>query len=115
VRAPWRGIGLAAVVGVTACGGEDTLAPRPTVSFVIDAPLCSSVIPVELFIDGRPVGADTFRVNLAPAHTTTRAFATSPGRHRLGARAAHGYVWPDTTVTLAAGQAFTDSLPFYCS
>jgi len=105
---------IAAVV-LAACATIEPAPPQATVYFVLDAPLCSSQLPVEFTIDGALVGTDTFRVNLAPNHTTSRAFATSAGQHTLGARVVGGYVWTDTTVTLAAGQIFNDSLPFYCS
>ena len=86
-----------------------------TVYFALDAPLCSSVIPVELSIDGAIVASDTFRVNLSVPHTTSRGFTTWAGRHVIGARTTFGYVWADTTVTLLTGQSLTRSLPFYCS
>jgi hypothetical protein len=47
-----------ALAAFVACGANPT-GPRPTVSFLIDAPLCSSRIPVELRIDGVLVGVDT--------------------------------------------------------
>jgi hypothetical protein len=102
------------ILGLAACSAEG-VAPRATVYFVIDAPLCSSRIPVQFFIDGAQVGADTFIVNLVPEHTTSAGFETNGGSHKLGARVVSGYVWPDETVTIAAGEVFHDSLPFYCS
>jgi hypothetical protein len=38
----------------------------------------------------------------------------SPGQHTLHVRGGL-FVWPDKTLTLADGQSFTDTLPFYCS
>lgn len=94
----------------------DPLTPTTsTIYFELDAPLCSSLLPMEFKIDDALVGVDTFRVNYGPNHTKSRAFSVSPGSHKLGARVADGYVWPDTIVQLNAGAAFTDSLPFYCS
>ena len=91
------------------------MAPAPTVVYAIDAPLCSTSIPAQFFIDGALVGADTFNVHLAPEHLVSRRFITTEGAHTIGARVPGGLVWPDTAVTLSAGQVFTDSLPFYCS
>jgi len=90
-------------------------APGATVDFLIDAPLCSSRIPVEFSIDGAIVGTDTFLVHLGTVeHTRSRAFTAPPGRHTL--HAATGlYAWPDKTLTFADGQSVTDTLPFYCS
>ena len=104
---------LPVVAAIAACG----TGPRDsaTVRFVLNAPLCSSLLGMRFSIDGAVVGSDTFRVNLPNPHTTSRAFATAPGEHVLGARVDGGFVWPDTTVTLAAGAAFDDSLPLYCS
>jgi hypothetical protein len=82
---------------------------------VIDAPFCGARIPVQFSVDRFPVGSDTFVVNLMPEHLTSRDFSVVPGRHAIGARVPGGYVWPDTVVTLAAGETFLDSLPFYCS
>jgi hypothetical protein len=87
-----------------------------SVFFELDAPLCSSIIPVQLSIDHTVVATDTFMVNVAPReHIRSRAFITTAGAHILSARTVAGYVWPDLHVTLAAGSAVTDSLPFYCS
>ena len=104
---------LAAVSGLTACSIVDP-APGVTVDFLIDAPLCSSRIPVEFAIDGAVVGTDTFLVHLTPSHTRSRVFAASAGRHTLHA-ATNLYAWPDKTVTLSDGESVTDTLPFYCS
>jgi hypothetical protein len=105
------GFALIAVMGCRA----DAVAPQPTVYFVIDAPLCSSRIPVQFFIDDAHVGTDTFIVNLVPEHTMSAGFETTEGVHKLGARVVNGYVWPDSTVEMTGGQVFHDSLPFYCS
>ena len=105
---------LAAVVALAACGGASEPTPAATVAFTIDAPFCGSRIPAAFSIDGARVGADTFVVHLAGEHLTSRAFATSPGRHTLGATTGY-YTWPDTQVTLGPGQALTHTLPFYCS
>jgi hypothetical protein len=105
------GFGLAAFV---ACR-VNPIGPDPTVSFMIDAPQCSSTIPVQVSIDSVLVGTDTFVVHYGPEHLMSRAFATSAGQHRLSARTFNGYTWPDKTVTIGAGQAVVDTLPFYCS
>ena len=104
---------LSALVG---CASATNMEPRATVAFQLDAPLCSSVIPVKFAIDDVIVGADTFRVHLANEHTRSSAFTTTTGPHKLGGGipgSPNG--WFDTTVTLRAGQAFTDTLHFYCS
>lgn len=114
-RSPLGFAGCLVVLALAACG-EDAVAPPATVYFVIDAPLCSSVIPVEFFIDDALVGTDTFRVNLFPEHLMSAGFEISGGSHTLGARVtANGYLWPDTTVNVPAGEVFENSLPFYCS
>jgi hypothetical protein len=106
------GFGLAAFV---ACR-VNPIGPDPTVSFMIDAPLCSSTIPVQFSIDSVLVGTDTFIVHYGPEHLMSHAFSTSAGQHTLSARGTfNGYTWPEKKVTLVQGQAFTDTLPFYCS
>jgi hypothetical protein len=111
-----RSLLASGMLALIACHGGNPAAPAAAVTFELDAPLCSSVIPVELSIDGALVATDTFRVHLGNAHTVTRAFSVSAGSHLLGARTVGGwYVWPDTSVTLGAGQSFTRSLGFYCS
>ena len=99
------------------CACSEPTAPQAQVRFLLDAPLCSSSLPVQFFIDGVMVGTDTFRVHLAPDHTTSPAFPVSPGLHILGARTtgAFIYTWPDTRVTATPGAVATDTLPFYCS
>ena len=104
---------------IAACSRAGVTAPHGTVQFVLVAPLCSSVIPVQFSIDGVRVGADTFRVNVSGPHTTSRGFSAPVGAHTLGAQVtgsfAGGYVWPAATVTVSAGQTAADSLSFYCS
>jgi hypothetical protein len=101
--------------GVTACARSTTAsAPPATVYFQLDAPLCSSIIPVVFSIDRTDVGTDTFRVHLANEHVISRGFDVTPGTHLLGARMAQ-YRWPDSSATVSAGQQLTRSLPLYCS
>jgi hypothetical protein len=115
VLKPFRALVIIAATGVAACRSAAIVTPSPTVSFVFAPQACSSIVPVQFFIDGLQVATDTFRVGVTGGdHLASRGIATSPGRHVLGARTDR-FTWPDMTVTLAAGQAFTDSLPFYCS
>jgi hypothetical protein len=90
-------------------------APRTTVVFILDAPLCSSMLPMEFSIDSVLVGSDTFRVRLPPNDTISPSFRTTPGSHSLGAHVINGLIWPDTAVTLTEGESFSLLLPFYCS
>jgi hypothetical protein len=102
-------------VAVAACKSASISAPSASVSFVFAPQTCSSIVPVHFSIDGIEVGVDTFRVAVNDGdHLTSHAFAVSPGQHSLGARTDR-FTWTSVTVALAAGQAFTDSLPFYCS
>ena len=104
---------LAAVSALAACTIVDP-APGGTVDFLIDAPLCSSRIPVQFSIDGTIVGTDTFIVHLANEHLRSHAFTALAGSHTLRA-ATNLYAWPEKSVTIADGQSATDTLPFYCS
>jgi hypothetical protein len=112
-RAAFPTLILAAAGALAGCAIVDP-APGGTVDFLIDAPLCSSRIPVQFSIDSTIVGTDTFFVHLAPEHIRSRLFGAAPGRHTLHA-ATNLYAWPDKTVTIADGQSVTDTLPFYCS
>lgn len=105
---------LATLATLGGCCGDCGVAEARVV-FVIDAPLCSSILPVEFAIDHLLVGADTFVVGLALPHTMSSEFTTTAGAHTLGARVVGGYMWPARGVTLAPGEVFADTLPFYCS
>ena len=98
-----------------ACSRSGVAAPSGTVQFVLVAPLCSSIIPVQFSIDGVKVGTDTFRVAVPGVHATSRGFPAPAGEHMIGAQVTGVYVWPVTTVTVGAGQTVADSLAFYCS
>jgi hypothetical protein len=98
----------------TACGVVDP-AVNPSVAFKLDAPLCSSILPMQFLVDNVQVGLDTFRVHLNPEHTASRPFSITPGQHTVGARVVNGFVWADTTMSLSDGQAVVRTLPFYCS
>ena len=104
-----------AAVGVVACQHTATTEPAARVHFVIVPQACSSVLPVEFSIDGQLVGTDTFRVDVVNPRTTSRDFDTSPGSHVVGARVTGGFVWPNQTLSMAAGAVVADSLPFSCS
>lgn len=111
---------ISAIISIAALGACSSTEPMPqsaTVHFVLDAPLCSSTIPVTFSIDGAVVGTDTFRVHLPPNHTESKAFSVSLGNHVLGARTigTFSYVWRDTVVKASAGAVAFDTLPFYCS
>jgi len=108
-----RTLSLLSLAALGGCASATT--PRPTVYYTIDAPLCGMKLGVVFTIDQRVVVTDTFVVHLGGEHLTSGPFATSVGPHVLSARSDNGFVWPDRTVNLAAGVAFTDSLPFYCS
>ncbi|HEY4320108.1 MAG TPA: hypothetical protein VGM77_02930 [Gemmatimonadales bacterium] len=84
---------------------------------MLDAPFCSSVLPVQFAIDGITAGNDTFRVHFPPDHTASSAFAVTVGTHVLAARTfgPFVYVWRDTVVTASPGNLATDTLSFYCS
>jgi hypothetical protein len=108
-------VAIIGAVALTACKFAAISAPSASVSFAFAPQTCSSIVPVHFSIDGIEVGVDTFRVAVNDRdHLTSRAFAASPGQHSLSARTDR-FTWTSVTVALAAGQAFTDSLPFYCS
>jgi hypothetical protein len=107
------GLGVCAPV-LLGCA-DDPLAQQTTVAFALDAPLCSSVIPVQFYIDSALVGSDTFRIQFGQPPTTSPAFPTTAGTHTLGASVINGYVWPDTTLAIAPGEAFALLLPLDCS
>lgn len=105
---------LAILIGLAAC--DKLSAPETaTLYYVLDAPLCSSQLPVQFRVDNVLVGTDTFRVNLAPNHTKSDAFVIPAGTHTVSARVVGGLVWPDTLVDMSAGAVIQDTLPFYCS
>ena len=110
-----RVLALATAIAAVACGGYGTGTAQATVYFVLDAPLCSSRIPMKFSIDNTVVGIDTF-VNLTPSHTTSHAYVTSPGQHVLsGVAVSGGFLFPAKTVTLTDGASYMDSLSTSCS
>jgi hypothetical protein len=110
-----QALSLGALAFTLASCDSGTSEADATVSFELDAPLCSSIIPVQFEIDGIQVGVDTFRIHLPPDHVRSKAFSLDPGEHLLGAAVPDGFVWPDTMVHLAAGDSLIRQLPFYCS
>jgi hypothetical protein len=92
-----------------------TSATSASVEFLIDAPLCSSLIPASFYVDGALVASDTMIVGLGARNHASRQFQVAPGTHTLHATSPWSVDWPDKTVTLIAGQTAVDSLPVYCS
>ena len=108
---PFRALVIIAAIGVAACRSA-IVTPSPTVSFVFAPHACSSIVPVQFFIDGLQVATDTFRVGVAGGdHLVSRGIATSPGQHVLGARTDR-FTWPDMTVTLVGGASLHGLVAF---
>jgi hypothetical protein len=108
-----RALGTVGCLALLAC--HDPL-PQPTVDFLIDAPLCSMVLPVSFTIDGTQVGVDTFEV-YGPANDRSRRFETTAGSHQLAVRffPRGDLIQEDSIITLAPGGAYTFRFGFYCS
>lgn len=106
---------LAAIAAIAACGADSTGA-SPSVYYTLYAPLCSSHLNVILSIDNAVVATDSFVVG-TPANdrTTLGPYVTTAGAHKVDARVVGGFTWPTQSVTISAGQAYTDTLNFYCS
>jgi hypothetical protein len=108
------------VVGLVACGGAPT-EPRPIVSFTIDAPYCGGPkLFVQFSIDSVIIGTDSLNLGMASRPgNLSQPFTATVGTHTVSARVIgtflNNYSWPEKKMKLSAGQAFTDSLPFYCS
>lgn len=110
-----RNLARAAVALLAPGCGSATADDQAKVYFELDAPLCSSILPVEFRIDGQVVGLDTFRVHLPPDHIRSRGYPVTAGEHDLGASVIGGFVWADSQVTVGPGQSATRILAFYCS
>ena len=109
-----RLIGALAVATVFACASGDPTIPPTTIAFALDAPLCSSMLQVQLSIDKAIVATDTF-TTYGVKDTISRKFSVLAGLHTVSANVIGGYVWPEKAVTVPAGGAYVDTLPFYCS
>ena len=92
----------------------DPPVPPTTIAFVLDAPLCSSILHVQLVIDKAIVATDTF-VTAGPRDTVSKNFPVIAGLHSVSANVIGGFVWPEKVVAVPAGTAYVDTLPFYCS
>ena len=107
-----------AAVSALSCGLFDPVNKPATVRFVLEAPLCSSILPVELSIDKVIVARDTF-YSFGIPQAESEAFPVEAGPHSLSARViasiGTGFTWPETLVTVHAGEAYRHPLPFYCS
>ena len=118
MRAGVTRTGLALLASIAACNldGPDLAIEdgAARVNFVLAAPLCSSILHVDLSIDKVIVARDTF-ATLGVKDTVSRAFIVSEGPHSLSASVVGGYVWPEKLVTAQGGTTVTDTLDFYCS
>ena len=69
------------------------------------------------------LGEEEFRIHLAPNRSESSVFPAPAGTHTLSARITgfggkptpNGFAWPDTTVTLSAGQHLVRTIDLYCS
>ena len=110
-----RLIVFAATVAAFSCSLNETPPIQPTtVQFVLEAPLCSSVLPVQLSIDKVIVAVDTF-VTYGPPRIESDVFPVTVGPHSISARVVNGFVWPETLITLQQSEQYRHPLPFYCS
>ena len=116
-----RLFGIVSAVAGLACGAYtiDPPVPPTTVSFLLAAPLCSSILHVQLSIDKAIVATDTFVTITGIKDTTSKQFAVLAGQHSVSANVisglGSGFVWPEKMVAVPAGTAYVDTLPFYCS
>ena len=113
-------LSVASAVGFVVIACNNSTDPEPTADFLLDAPLCSSVLAIQMSIDNSVAGTDTFRVNLAPNHLRSRAFPLKAGAHTFDAHVVNnngttGFDFPTKTASLSAGGQYTDTLSFYCS
>lgn len=108
-------VSVIVLVTVLSCSHPTAPLAPPTVDFLLDLKLCSSIIPVQFTIDGNLVGSDTFRIGLVNPHVRSRAYATTLGAHALGVQATNFGGWGMKTVYLDAGMAYTDTLGGSCS
>lgn len=98
--------------------------PLGTVRFQLDAPLCSSVLPLRFLVDGRVVSSDTFVVGFGdrPLRTTHDVQMTATA-HDLSVQlfrpVLNDYGAVDGLATqhvnVPAGGLVVDTLHFYCS
>src|SRR5581483_10861147 len=123
-----------AVALAAACSGVTGPGVSSRVRFVIDAPFCGNAYPVNFYVDGVQVGRDTMwfgvGADTSPAGAkgsqrfkAYQSFEVRPGSHTVRAAIVDTtplfqplvYVWPDTTITVAASAEAVRKLPFYCS
>ena len=101
------------MVGALLVAGCGTTGPDSArIYFKTDAPFCSRLI-IDKKIDGAVRARDT-----VSSGQLSLPYSVTPGQHAIGASAIFpgGVIpWPDTTVTLSAGDTVTRVLPFYCS
>ena len=102
-------LAVAAVLSAaTSC--HHTTAPKAAkVQWKLDAPLCGT-LTFRFEIDDVEVGTVTLSHNF-----TTPVYSTSAGEHSLSTNFTSGGTFRDTTVTLRAGETYTDVVSFYCS
>src|SRR6185503_11869174 len=91
------------IVTAFACGTRATELHPPiqptTIAFALDAPLCSSMLQVQLSIDKALVATDTF-TTYGVKDTISRKFNVVAGQHIVSANVIGGYVWPEKLVTV---------------
>ena len=99
---------VAALPVVLSC--KDPTAPKVAkVQWKLDSPLCGS-LTFRFAIDH----VDVDSIQLYHDHTSP-AYSTSAGTHAVTTLFPNGIVFRDTTVTLKAGETYTDVVEFYCS
>ena len=108
-------VSVIVLVTILSCSQSTAPVVPPTVDFLLNLHLCSSIIPVQFTIDGNVVGTDTFRIGLLNPHVRSPLYATTRGVHVLDVQATNFGSWGSKTVYLTAGTAYTDTLGGSCS
>jgi hypothetical protein len=76
----------------------------------------SGGLHTQLRIDSAWLGSYAYRAHHPPSDTVSRPYAVTPGQHVIGAQVAvfNGYIWADTTITFAPGDALSRTLSLEC-
>jgi hypothetical protein len=88
---------------------QPTAPKSAAVRFKLDATFCGP-LTFKFAIDHDSVGQE-----MLSNGQTSKAYPTSAGSHSIATLFPNGGTYRDTTVMLAGGQTYTDTIAFYCS
>jgi hypothetical protein len=115
------------MLALTACDPKTAPSELASLQFNVTSAVgpCVASLRVRFDVDGVVIGEENFNVHKQPLRSLSLIYQVPEGTHTIGAKLMQWdeitfsgpseSLWPDTLMTLVAGQGFVRTVDLYCS